>query len=55
MLRSEEIERLIAERRSAEDIGRIARDQGMRSLRQDGVDKVLSGVTSIEEIMRVIV
>ena len=55
MLRSEEIERLIAERRSAEEIGRIARDQGMQTLRQDGIEKVLSGVTSIEEIMRVIV
>ena len=55
MLRSEEIERLIAERRSAEEIGRVAPEQGMRTLRSDGVDKVLAGVTSIEEIMRVIV
>jgi type IV pilus assembly protein PilB len=55
MLRSEEIERLIAERRSGEDIGRVALEQGMRTLRSDGVEKVLAGVTSIEEIMRVIV
>ncbi|MFY9586562.1 MAG: ATPase, T2SS/T4P/T4SS family [Actinomycetota bacterium] len=55
MLKSEEIERLTAERRSAEEIGRIAREQGMRTLREDGIDKVLQGVTSIEEIMRVIV
>jgi type IV pilus assembly protein PilB len=55
MLSSEEIERLISERRSAEEIGRVARSQGMRTLRDDGIEKVLLGVTSIEEIMRVIV
>jgi type IV pilus assembly protein PilB len=55
MLRSEEIERLISEHRSSEEIGRVAREQGMRSLRSDGIDKILSGMTSIEEIMRVIV
>jgi type IV pilus assembly protein PilB len=55
MLSSEEIERLVSERRSAEEIGRVARSQGMRSLREDGIEKVLLGVTSIEEIMRVIV
>jgi type IV pilus assembly protein PilB len=55
MLKSEEIERLTSERRSAEEIGRIAREQGMRTLREDGIEKVLQGLTSIEEIMRVIV
>ena len=55
MIRSETIERLAAERKSAEEIGKIARVQGMRSLREDGIDKILAGVTSIEEIMRVIV
>jgi type IV pilus assembly protein PilB len=55
MLKSEEIERLTSERRSAEEIGRIAYQQGMRTLREDGIDKVIQGVTSIEEIMRVIV
>jgi type IV pilus assembly protein PilB len=55
MLKTEEIERLTSERRSAEEIGRVAREQGMRILREDGIDKVLNGVTAIEEIMRVIV
>ncbi|MFN2642759.1 MAG: GspE/PulE family protein, partial [Actinomycetota bacterium] len=55
MLKSEEIDRLTAERRSAEEIGRIAREQGMTTLRADGIAKVLDGKTSLEEIMRVIV
>ena len=55
MLKTEEIERLTSERRSAEEIAHVARDQGMRELRDDGVEKVLTGITSIEEIMRVIV
>jgi type IV pilus assembly protein PilB len=55
MLKTEEIERLTAERRSSEEIGRVAREQGMKTLREDGIEKVLNGVTSIEEIMRVIV
>jgi type IV pilus assembly protein PilB len=52
---TEEIERLTVERASAIEIGRVATDQGMRSLRLDGMDKVRLGVTSLEEILRVVV
>ncbi len=52
---SEEIERLVAENASAEDMGRVARTQGMKTLRDDGFAKVLSGTTSLEEILRVVV
>ena len=55
MLMSEEIERMTVERRSSEDIGRVAIEQGMMTLRQDGILKDLEGRTSIEEIFRVIV
>jgi len=55
MLVSEAIERLTVERKSADEIGRVAQAEGMKSLRDDGIDKVLRGVTSIEEIARVIV
>ena len=55
MLISEAIERLIVERKSSDEIGRVARAEGMISLRQDGHERVLQGMTSIEEIARVIV
>ncbi|MFP5297419.1 MAG: type II secretion system ATPase GspE [Actinomycetota bacterium] len=52
---TEEIERLASERASAEVIGKVAREQGMITLRRDGMEKVKSGLTSIEEILRVVV
>lgn len=52
---SEEIERLTVERRSTDDIKRTAIEQGMNTLRLDGMEKVREGVTSLEEIQRVIV
>ncbi|PKQ16180.1 MAG: type II secretion system protein GspE [Actinobacteria bacterium HGW-Actinobacteria-7] len=55
LLMSEEISRLCVEEATAEDIKRIAIEQGMLTLRQDGLGKVRSGLTSIEEVMRVIV
>ncbi len=55
MLLSEEIERLIIERRSTEDIQKVAMMQGMIALRDDGLRKVGMGYTSLEEIFRVVV
>ena len=52
---SEEIERLAAERRSSEEIRRLAMEQGMIPLREDGLSKVRQGVTSLEEIFRVVI
>ena len=52
---TEEIERLVAEKASSDDIGRVAREQGMKTLREDGMQKVREGVTSIEEVLRVVV
>ncbi|HET8615975.1 MAG TPA: ATPase, T2SS/T4P/T4SS family [Actinomycetales bacterium] len=51
----EEIERLAVQRASAAAIGEIARAEGMLTLRQDGLAKVAQGITSIEEILRVVV
>ena len=55
MVMSEDIERMTVERKSSEDIGRLAQEQGMLTLRQDGILKVLEGRTSLEELFRVIV
>lgn len=55
LMMSEEISRLCVEEATAEDIKRIAVEQGMITLRQDGLEKVRLGHTSIEEIVRVIV
>jgi type IV pilus assembly protein PilB len=55
MLISEAIERLTVERKSADEISRVAQAEGMLSLREDGIEKVLEGKTSMEEIARVIV
>jgi type IV pilus assembly protein PilB len=51
---SEEIERLTVERVSSEEIRRSAKRDGMVSLRDDGLHKVQAGVTSIEEVLRVV-
>jgi type IV pilus assembly protein PilB len=51
---SETIERLAVDRASSADIGRAARLEGMISLRDDGWEKVRMGLTSIEEILRVV-
>jgi type IV pilus assembly protein PilB len=52
---TEELERLVAEKASSEDIAKVARAQGMTTLRADGMQKVRAGSTSIEEILRVVV
>ena len=51
---SREIETLALERRPAEEIRDVAVRQGMRRLREDGLEKVRQGRTSIAEVLRVI-
>ena len=50
---TEKISRLILERSAASAIEQQAREEGMITLKQDGYLKVLEGVTSIEEVLRV--
>jgi len=52
---TEEIERLAVERVSTDVLKKAAIVAGMRTLRQDGMVKVAAGVTSLEEILRVVV
>ena len=51
---SEEIECLTVGRAASAEILRAAQEQGMVTLREDGWAKVLLGLTSIEEILRVV-
>jgi type IV pilus assembly protein PilB len=51
---SEDISRLAVGRASTDEIARVAREQGMTTLKNDGWRKVLQGRTSIEEILRVV-
>jgi type IV pilus assembly protein PilB len=50
---SEEIRELAIERASADRIAMVAVKQGMRRLREDGLEKVRQGRTSIAEVARV--
>ena len=53
LLVSDAIRQMIVERRSAADIKVHALEHGMRTLRTDGWRKVLAGVTTLEEVLRV--
>jgi type II secretory ATPase GspE/PulE/Tfp pilus assembly ATPase PilB-like protein len=50
MVISRELRRLIQNGSRAEELQRLAMKQGMRTLRQDGIDKVLGGLSTIEEV-----
>jgi type IV pilus assembly protein PilB len=54
MVMSEEISRMVVERYSSEDIRKTALAQGMLTLREDGLVKVAQGMTTLEELFRVI-
>jgi type IV pilus assembly protein PilB len=54
MVVSDELRRLIVQRAPADDIAAHAVREGMRRLRDDGLDKVHQGRTSIAEIARVV-
>lgn len=49
----EDVQKLITHRSTAAEIMRLARSKGTITMRQDGMLKVLSGITSIEEVNRV--
>jgi type IV pilus assembly protein PilB len=51
---SSEIRTLALERRSASEVLEVAVGQGMRRLRDDGLEKVKQGRTSISEVARVV-
>ncbi len=52
---TEEMRQLILKRATGLDIKKLAQSQGMLTLRQDAMYKVIEGETSIEEMLRVVV
>lgn len=50
---TEELRTLILDRRGVDEIAAAASRSGMQKLRQDAIDKVKQGVTSIVEAARV--
>jgi type IV pilus assembly protein PilB len=55
MIMSETLSRLAAQHASREEIERAGMEMGMKTLWDDGLAKVTSGLTSIEELARVLV
>jgi type IV pilus assembly protein PilB len=53
MVLSERIKEMVVSISSEADIAKVAREEGMVTLREAGLAKVRSGVTSIEEVARV--
>lgn len=51
MQTSDEIQKLIIARASAMEIGKVARKQGMQTLREAGLIKARQGVTSLEQVL----
>lgn len=49
----EEIQKMIVSHATAAEIMRLAKEKGTVTMRQDGILKVLSGVTTIDEVNRV--
>jgi type II secretory ATPase GspE/PulE/Tfp pilus assembly ATPase PilB-like protein len=50
---SEAIRHLIMKKADSTSICRKAIEEGMKTLREDGARKVVAGVTTLEEVMRV--
>jgi len=53
MAMSERIKEMTVSQASEAEIATVAREEGMLTLREDGLTKIRSGMTSLEEILRV--
>lgn len=50
---SERLGKLVVEKAAASEIQKVAMDEGMLTMKQDGYVKVLEGITTMEEVLRV--
>lgn len=53
LLLNDRLRTLVMQRADAAAIRRMAQEEGMRTLRDDGAGKVLDGITTVEEVLRV--
>ena len=51
---TDELKPLILQKADAGSVKKLGMKQGMRTLRQDAVDKIFRGLTSVDEVMRAI-
>ena len=51
MIIDDEIRRAIVEGKSATELKELAREKGMKTLREDGIYKAMQGITTLEEVM----
>ncbi len=51
---TEEVRKLVAKKVSSDEIAKVARQEGMLSMLEDGMEKVSQGMTTIEEVLRVV-
>lgn len=47
------VQEQVIEKASASDIKKGALERGIRTLRMDGIDKLLAGITTPDEVLRV--
>ena len=53
LLIDDEIRQLIMKNTDSATLKAVAMQKGMRTLRQDGADNILQGITSVDEVVRV--
>jgi type II secretion system protein E len=53
LIMSEQLRKMVVARASTDEIRAEARKEGMRTLREDGLEKAKAGITTIEEVLRV--
>ena len=54
MAMTDEVRRLVLDGARQDDLRRTAREQGMRTLHEAGLEKITKGITSVPEVLRVL-
>jgi type IV pilus assembly protein PilB len=54
MIMNQEIAEMVVRRAPVADVKAAAKAAGMKELREDGLEKVLAGLTDPQEVMRVV-